>query len=205
MVFSMHVSANSPEQHQSGLIVLGMVLILSMFGYYLFTNKYPRSYGVEVKSVTLLLNNGNAILNADIDYQFSQTAITALDNGISLPLDVDVVVNSQREWLWDKTEWKTTLSYQIRYLALSKSYELMNESSGSLRSFSSRRAAINALGRIRGMPVAKSYCPSANQQCELLIRVTLNREGLPLPLRVVAYMSLDWYLSSGWKRWPLIN
>ncbi|HFD11136.1 MAG TPA: DUF4390 domain-containing protein [Crenotrichaceae bacterium] len=104
----------------------------------------------------------------------------------------------------DKTEWRTTLPYQIRYLALSKSYELINESSGSRRNFASRGVAIAALGKIRSMPVAKSICPM-QFQCSLLIKVTLNREGLPLPLRPAAYVSLDWYLSSRWKQWPLTS
>jgi hypothetical protein len=186
-------------------VLLAIVLMALLLGYYSFAYWSSQSHSVEITSATLLFKNGNAILNAEIDYQFSQTTIAALKNGISLPLDVDVVVKSQRDWLWDNTEWQATLAYQVRYLALSKSYELINLSTGSRRNFASRGTAIDALGRIYGMPVAKSDCLSKNDQCEFLIRARLNREGLPLPLRLVAYMTLDWYLSSGWKRWPLTN
>jgi len=84
-------------------------------------------------------------------------------------------------------------------------FEVINELSGSRRSFASRTTAINALGRIRAMPVANSGCPSVSWQCALFMRVALDRERLPLPLRPVAYTRLDWYLSSRWKQWPLTS
>ncbi len=169
------------------------------------SNCCSMSHGVEIKSATLLFENGNAALNSDIDFHFSDAVIAALDNGVSLPLNIELVVKSQRYWMWDKTEWRVILPYQIRYLALSKSYEVINELSGSRRSFASRTTAIDALGRIRAMPVANNGCSSANQQCVLFMRVALDRERLPLPLRPVAYSRLDWYLSSRWKQWPLTS
>jgi len=182
-------------------IIVGLLIGLL---YYIDTVYDKFSHGVEVKSAALQFDHGNATLNADIDYHFSETALQALKNGIPLPLNVEVMVKRQREWLWDNTEWKTTLRYQVRYLALSNSYEVINESSGSRRDFASRGVAIKALGRIRGMPVAKNDHPDL-KQCSLLVNVTLDREGLPLPLRPTAYLSWDWYLSSGWKQWPLTN
>ncbi len=182
--------------------IVGLMLILASGKY---TNSRLLSHGVDIKSANLVYKKGNATLNADIDYHFSQTALKALENGIPLPLEVEVMVKSQRKWLWDKTELHETIGYQIRYLALSKSYELINESSGSRRNFASRRVAIDALGRIRSMPVAKSFCPINERHCLLLLKVTLNREGLPLPLRPVSYVTLDWYLSSRWKQWPLTS
>ncbi len=193
------------RNHKPKLIVLALVILLFSVVIFVLKNCCLLNHGVDVKSATLFFKNGNARLNADIDFQFSKTAITALDNGVSLPFDVEVVVKSQRDWLWNKTEWHATLAYQLRYLALSKSYELINESSSSRREFASRGSAIEALGIIRGMPVAKSFCSSVIDQCQLLIRVTLNRERLPLPLRPVAYLSLDWYLSSWWEQWPLTS
>jgi hypothetical protein len=35
------------------------------------------------------------------------------------------------------------------------------------------------------------------------IKVTLDRDALPLPLRPVAYTNPQWYLSSDWTLWPL--
>lgn len=191
-------------RHARKLSIL-VITILLCYVVYMFAADYMHGHSVDVKSATLQFSHGNATLNADIDYRFSKTALEALENGITLPLEVEVMVKSQREWLWDKAEWYVTLRYQLRYLALSKSYEVINESSGSRREFASRGAAINALGRIRGMPVARSFCSSAKHDCRLLIKVTLDREQLPLPLRPEAYLNLDWYLSSGWRQWPLTS
>ncbi len=207
MVFSMQefVNVMVKRRQQLYLLLSAAVLVAALITLQFYPNCCLPGHGVDIKSATLDFKNGNATLNADIDYHFSKTALQALENGIPLPLDVEVVVKSQRKWMWDKTEWHIVLAYQIRYLALSKSYELINESSGSRRNFASRGVAIDALGRIRGMPVAKSYCPQADDQCHLLIKVSLNREGLPLPLRPGAYVTLDWYLSSRWRKWPLTS
>ncbi|MEE9412912.1 MAG: DUF4390 domain-containing protein [Methylococcales bacterium] len=187
-------------------LVFSAILLIMMFAVNdRFSNCCSLSHGIEIRSATLLFENGNAALNSDIDFHFSETALVALDNGVSLPLNIELVVKSQRQWMWNKTEWRIILPYQIRYLALSKSYEVINELSGSRRSFASRTTAIDALGRIRAMPVANSGCPSENQQCALFMRVALDRERLPLPLRPIAYTRLDWYLSSRWKQWLLTS
>ncbi len=189
----------------SRLILSGCVIIILLLAHQVISNCCFISHGVEINSATLIIRDGTTALNSDIDYDFSQAALTALDNGVSLPLNVELVVKTRREWIWDRTEWHALLSYQIRYLALSRSYEVINELSGTRRSFASRGTAINALGRIRAMPVANSACPSPNQQCMLFMRVTLDRERLPLPLRPIAYTRLAWYLSSRWKQWPLTS
>jgi hypothetical protein len=37
------------------------------------------------------------------------------------------------------------------------------------------------------------------------IKVVFDRNALPLPLRPVAYLNQQWYLSSDWSLWPLKN
>ncbi len=197
--------ANVMTKWRTKLTISAILVFILLVADDQLSNCCSMSHGVDIKSATLFIENGNAALNSDIDFHFSEAVLAALDNGVSLPLNIELVVKSQRHWMWDKTEWRRILPYQIRYLALSKSYEVINELSGSRRSFASRTTAINALGRIRAMPVANSGCPSVTWQCALFMRVALDRERLPLPLRPVAYTRLDWYLSSRWKQWPLTS
>lgn len=185
--------------------ILVTVAIFALMGGWLFFQLSDLKHGVDIRSAELRYISGNAILNADIDFHFSETALESLKNGIALPVEIDVVLKSQRELGWDMTEWHTVLKYQIRYQALARSYELINQISGSSRSFASRKIAVETLGRIRGMPVSKTECSQPLQHCYLLIKASLNREGLPLPLRPTAYLTLDWYLSSRWKQWPLTS
>jgi hypothetical protein len=41
------------------------------------------------------------------------------------------------------------------------------------------------------------------QNYVLDVRVSLDIESLPAPLRPVAYTSLDWHLNSGWTTWTV--
>ena len=119
----------------SRLILSGCVIIILLLAHQVISNCCFISHGVEINSATLIIRDGTTALNSDIDYDFSQAALTALDNGVSLPLNVELVVKTRREWIWDRTEWHALLSYQIRYLALSKSYEVINELSGYATQF----------------------------------------------------------------------
>lgn len=188
--------------HRFIIVTLTILVILAGLFFIQLTNL---KHGVEIRSAELRYISGNMILNADIDFHFSETALQSLKNGIALPVEIDVVLKSQRDLVWDKTEWHTVLEYQIRYQALARSYELINQISGSSRSFASRKAVVEALGRIHGMPVAKTECSQPIQHCYLKIKASLNREGLPLPLRPTAYLTLDWYVSSRWSQWPLTS
>ncbi|MCH9699598.1 MAG: DUF4390 domain-containing protein [Gammaproteobacteria bacterium] len=185
-------------------IVISLTIFAILVGWLLIQLSNLK-HGVDIHSADLRYISGNAILNADIKFHFSETALQSLKNGIALPVEIDVVLKSQRDLVWDKTEWHTVLEYQIRYQALARSYELINQISGSSRSFASRKAVVDALGRIRGMPVANTECSQPIQHCYLKIKASLNREGLPLPLRPTAYLTLDWYVSSRWRQWPLTS
>ncbi|MEY3760764.1 MAG: hypothetical protein RIR39_2255, partial [Pseudomonadota bacterium] len=35
------------------------------------------------------------------------------------------------------------------------------------------------------------------------VKVSFDRDALPLPLRPIAYIDPQWYLSSDWTLWPL--
>jgi hypothetical protein len=35
------------------------------------------------------------------------------------------------------------------------------------------------------------------------VKVNFDRDALPLPLRPIAYIDPQWYLSSDWTLWPL--
>jgi hypothetical protein len=41
------------------------------------------------------------------------------------------------------------------------------------------------------------------KQYLLAVKVNFDRDALPLPLRPIAYVDPQWYLSSDWTSWPL--
>ena len=143
------------------------------------------------------------LLDLEIDYGFSDTVLEALDNGVPLTLVVTAQVRRKGAWIWVENLADLRRIYLIRYQPLSEIYQVASLPDGERRSFVSRSAAIAALGEIRGLPLVKRDRLEADEEYLVRVKVELDIEALPLPLRPTAYLSRDWKLSSDWSEWPL--
>ena len=59
--------------------------------------------GFTVTEVNTRLVEGTFVLDAQVDYQFSERALEALDNGVPLTLQVHIQVRPQDDWIWDNS------------------------------------------------------------------------------------------------------
>ncbi len=144
------------------------------------------------------------LLDLQIDYGFSDTVLEALDNGVPLTLVVRAQVRRKGAWIWEKNLADLRRVYLIRYQPLSEIYQVASLPDGERRSFVSRSAAIAALGEIRGLPLVRRSQLETEEKYLVRVKVELDIEALPLPLRPKAYLSPDWNLSSDWNEWPLV-
>lgn len=160
-------------------------------------------FGVEVKNAGITLQGDSYVLSADIDYQLSARAKEALQNGVSLYWDIHIKTLQHRDYFWDQTLINTGIRYRIQYHALLNMYRVRNEGNGNVHNFSTLSAALDQMSTIRDYRVLDkaSYVPG--KRYAVGIKVTLDRDALPLPLRPVAYTNPQWYLSSDWTLWPL--
>ncbi|MEE9398070.1 MAG: DUF4390 domain-containing protein [Methylococcales bacterium] len=164
---------------------------------------WAKDFGISIERAQLLRQGNEYRLEADIDYRFSDAALNALDNGVSLTLRGLVKVKRSRRYMWDETIEKMELLYRLRYRALSDRYQIVNETSGVRRYYASMESAIEALGKIRGMPVLRVERLASGESHYATMQIQLDIEALPLPLRPIAYLSPAWYLSSSKYTWLL--
>jgi hypothetical protein len=150
-----------------------------------------------------MVQDDTYLLDLQIDYGFSDTVLEALDNGVPLTLVVRAQVRRKGAWIWEKNLADLRRVYLIRYQPLSEIYQVASLPDGERRSFVSRSAAIAALGEIQGLPLIKRSRLEADEEYLARVKVELDIEALPLPLRPTAYLSRDWNLSSDWSEWPL--
>lgn len=138
-------------------------------------------------------------LDAGIDYRLAQTLYQALHDGIALEMQTDVAVYRPRRLFWDKLIATQRLRYRLEYQVLSKRYRLsMPAGHGGRLRFASLEAALDELGRIRGLALPADAGIRGGDYVR--IRSRLNVEALPSPLRPVAYLQDRWRLESPWKR-----
>ena len=160
-------------------------------------------FSAEVKQAEITLQGGSYVLSADIGYQLSEKAMEALQNGVPLFWDIQVKIQQHRGVLWDKTLVDTAIRYRIQYHALLNMYRVRNESNGEVYNFSTLSAALDLMSAIRNFRLIQKAELSPEKQYLCAVKVNFDREALPLPLRPIAYIDPQWYLSSDWTLWPL--
>ena len=156
-----------------------------------------------VKEVRTRLDQGVYVLDADIEFGFSPEALEALDNGVPLTVELRFQVRSADAWIWDDSAADLRLRYAVRYKPISGRYEVYRLPGDRGRSFVSREAAIAALGEIRGVQVVSKDRLEPDLAYLVYLKVELDIEELPLPLRPMAYLRPAWKLRSSWTEWPL--
>jgi hypothetical protein len=161
----------------------------------------PAEFVIERAASSLV--EGVYVLDADIAYGFTPEVLEALDNGVPLILELQIEVAQPRQWLWDAVFTTLQQRYRLGYHALTQQYLVENLNSATQYNYASRADAIRALGTISGLPLLDQRLLTADESYVARAQVSLDLESLPTPLRLVAYLSSQWHLTSEWYVWPL--
>ncbi len=164
---------------------------------------YADEFAAEVNQAEITLQGSSYELSADIFYQLSKKAMEALQNGVPLFWDIQVKILQHRDVFWDKTLIDTAIRYRIQYHALLNMYRVRNEGNGEVYNFSTLSAALDLMSTIRDFRVMEKAGLDPEKQYLCAVRVSFDRDALPLPLRPIAYIDSQWYLSSDWTLCPL--
>lgn len=164
---------------------------------------YAGEFTAEVKQAGITLQGDSYELSADIVYQLSEKAMDALQNGVPLFWDIQVKIQRHRDVLWDKTLVDTAIRYRIQYHALLNMYRVRNEGDGEVYNFSTLSAALDLMSTVRNFRMIGKAGLAPEKQYLCAVKVSFDRGALPLPLRPIAYIDPQWYLSSDWTLWPL--
>jgi hypothetical protein len=157
----------------------------------------------RVESVAIRTEGERLIMDGQLDYNFSEVAIEALDNGVPLTLDVHIQLRPADAWIWDQSLVDQRLRYVIRYKPLSERYLVSRLPGEGGRSYVTRDAAVAALGDLRGIELTGVDRLEPGEDYEIHLQASLDIEELPLPLKPLAYLLPSWKLSTGWTKWPL--
>lgn len=159
-------------------------------------------FSTQLKNGGLEAREGWYVLNMDADYHFSSAAKQAIQSSIPLYWNLKIQLKKER-YLQDKTVLSVTYRYRIRYHALLNSYSVKNETTNSIKKYASLMAALDSLSRLRDLQIVAVSALDKNKHYSVAVKLELDKESLPPPLRPVAYLSSEWDLSSDWTLWLL--
>lgn len=192
MVSFMHLYKNA-KSNKLLLIALLCILIPAL----------SHAQGFKVLSAETTLKKDVFHLEAKMDLSFSDDALEALRSGVPLIVLVNIEVEEDRSWWWDKTIAELEQGYLLLYHALSEKYIIHNLNSGSQQNYNSLSTAINSLSNINDLPLIDKNLLEEGDDYYVRLRIYLDIESLPAPMRPIAYISSQWQLESDWFSWPL--
>ncbi len=178
-------------------LALGLILFL------MFVPVVPVSAGVTIKNAITSVQGENYAITANIEYRLSKKAIEALTNGVPLTWTYRFKIEEQRDYFWNKTVADKSILYRIQYHALLNMYRVKNESTGVADNFSTLQAALDLLSTLQDYPLIEKAEISGQKTYIVKMKITFERDALPLPLRPKSYVSSQWQLSSDWLIWTL--
>lgn len=159
---------------------------------------------VDFRQVTLTLSDdGYIMLDAEIRYELTERVSEALENGVPLTFETHVQMRRAEAWIWEADVIEHRLRTVLRYRPLSGLYELRNFQGDETLAFATRDSALRALGRIIAMPIVLREELDLDEEYLVRLRVHLDVEALPLPMRPAAYLSRDWSIASETWEWRL--
>ncbi len=161
-------------------------------------------FSAQIKEASLEPLANWYVLNAEVIYVLSPEAKQAIQSSIPLFWHLKVQLKQQR-YFKDKTVIRVDYRYRIRYHALLNTYSVKNETTRTVKKFSSLAEALDSLSRVRELKVIAVSALNPNKNYTVEMRLEFDKEDLPPPLRPVAYISSQWDLSSAWYSWPLIK
>lgn len=143
-------------------------------------------------------------VGAQFEILLSSGAEEAVKNGIPLTFEIQVQVVKKNTWLWDSVEIELVRYKRLQYHALSESYQVKDMSAGSQGNYRRLGDALRAAGNIQSLLLSGETLDS-ELNYEIRLRGSLDIESLPTPVRLIAYVSSVWDMTSKWYSWPLVR
>ncbi|MEI7841180.1 MAG: DUF4390 domain-containing protein [Methylococcaceae bacterium] len=170
-----------------------------------FNAAHANEFAAEIKHAETVVQHGDYILTADLDYHLSPQANEALQNGVPLCWKINVKLQQQHDFWFNQTLSKYALRYRLQYHALLNMYRVRNENTGEVQSFSTLAAALNVMATVRDVRVIAAKDVLADAHYSVGIQVIFEDEKLPLPLQTQVIANPQWQLSSDWTYWNMLK
>jgi len=157
----------------------------------------------SIRDIRSELKEGVYHLNARLDLQLGDEMREALRNGVPLVFVLELEILEPRfKWL-NREVAHVEQRYELRYHALSQQYLLTNLNTGIQSAFHNLTFALSKLSYIENLPLLDADVIEGRDDVLARLRIRLDVGKLPLPLKIRAYTSQNWYTTSTWVRWAL--
>jgi len=151
----------------------------------------------KIKSIQADMDIRPIKVYAELELKFSPAVEEALNKGVSIPLKAIARITTGGPF--SRTIIDHGQRWEVRYLPLSRHYQLKNLRSKETTTWPRLRHVLASLRQI-SIELPPTDLAPGNYQLEL--EIFLDRRKLPAPMRLPSLVSSDWQLETNWYQWP---
>ena len=145
------------------------------------------------------------VVSARAGIALDADVIDALDNGITLQFVLEGRVSRSRRYWLDKPLVETRRVFALERHALSNRYSVVETGSTRAQTFGNVAEALAALGDFPDVLRVDRGKLEAGAAYIARVRLKLDTDELPSPMRPLVWISPAWWISSGWHEWTLLQ
>ena len=158
---------------------------------------------IKLKTLQPHEENDTYLVDADFDLSLNDEVMDALLHGIPLQIHTNVEVHLIRDWYPDKTIQTFTLNHLLVHQPLTQDYLTINMRSGERQAFDNINSALSNLSSLTDVTLVSKDRLSEKQTYHGRIRMHLDLDSLPTPMRPQVYFSGKWDIASDWHEWVI--
>lgn len=164
---------------------------------------------VKIRDLEKLQNGSldklNIMLSVKSDIVMSEEQAQMLLNGIPLTFVYDIRIEEKGFWsFWNGNNYIKEIRYLLFYHGLSKQFVVRDLETKKQHSYPTLSLALLSIST----PSNIEFKITDSRGFEMedykgRVKLWLDIEALPTPLRIPAYLSKNWWLNSNWFKWEL--
>lgn len=180
------------------------LLWVTLLSLLLIANNLFAQPATPIKGESFLLN-GVYYSNIDIEFQFNNEYLEALNSGLVFDFDFDFLVVNIRKRRLNREIGKLSQRYTLRYNAFTQRYTIINVNIGREISYSNINSALEYLGSIRNLPTIDDSLVNIDQNYQVYLQVSTRARGVPSWIKALTFWRDNLDYVTEWIQWPLYD
>jgi len=155
----------------------------------------------EVINASARYEDASWLVDARVELELSDTAVNALQSGVSLRIIYQYEFIKRRRFWPDQTLATAEQAFELQYFSLSERYRIRSIPDNFQQSYATLFSALRYLGQVRDFSLSDDVLIEDKGSYYMTMRAVLDQGELPGPLQVFAFWRDDFALESQRYRW----
>ena len=158
---------------------------------------------LALREVAVAVDESVYELDARLELDLSRDARRAVESGLTLRLNYEIVIDRERRYMPDAEIAALAQRYEVTYHALSQRWLVRNLNTGEQSDFGSLDTALARISELRGLPILDTALLVPGPLYHGRIRAVLDLSTAPDAFGWLLFWADDWSAESDWKTWTL--